>query len=109
MNLEYDPSIIEWFSNWSGTFNWDAGNQDKNVKHGINHLEIEQIFDAPIYIAGKIIQTLQESRWLILGEWAEKGWSLIITTRGTQLRIISCRRQRKQEAIFYEESKKNKN
>lgn len=108
MQLQFDPEILKWFSSWAGEFDWDEGNTGKNEKHGITRLQIESVFGSPIYVAGKITESLEEPRWLVLGESENKGWALIVTTRDRQLRVISCRRQRKKEAQFYESFKKEK-
>lgn len=106
MELQFDAGIIEWLSTWPGDFEWDEGNRDKNEKHGIAYLEIEQIFEFPVYVAGRIVETGDEARWLLLGEVNVKRWALIVTLRGHKLRVISCRRQRKKEVEFYETFKK---
>lgn len=106
MELEFDPEFIEWFSESSRALEWDEGNIRKNEKHFITYKEIEEIFESPIYVAGKILLSpSEESRWLMLGEANNKGWSLIVTRRREKLRVISCRRQRKKEAQFYESLK----
>ncbi len=106
MILHLDPEMLEWFSHWPGEFEWDAGNEQKNEKHGISFSDIETIFGSPVYLAGKIVEDREEPRWLLLGETKSKGWALIITTRGQKIRVVSCRRQRKKEAEFYEKLKK---
>jgi uncharacterized DUF497 family protein len=106
MQLQFDSDIVNWFSRWPEEFDWDEGNIEKNKKHGIEYFEIEKIFKSPFYIAGRIVQTEEEPRWLVLGEVKSKGWALIITTRDQKLRVISCRRQREKEAKFYESIKK---
>lgn len=106
MKLLFDPWILKWFSTWSGEFEWDQGNLHKNKKHGITSSQIEKIFDLPIYVAGKILEREEKPRWLLLGETSGKGWALIVTVRGVKLRVISCRRQRRKEARFYESFKK---
>ncbi|MBI3541602.1 MAG: BrnT family toxin [Deltaproteobacteria bacterium] len=105
MKLELDAEFLRWLSEWDGEFEWDKGNCDKNEKHGLNRVEIESIFESSVYVAGKIMD-IEESRWLLLGETGSKGWALIVTSRDEKLRVISCRRQRKKEAIFYEGFKK---
>lgn len=97
---------MEWYSRWTREFDWDDGNVHKNEKHRIDVFEIEEIFETSVYIAGRILEGETEPRWLLLGETGSKGWSLIVTTRGQKLRVISCRRQRKEEAKFYESLKK---
>lgn len=106
MKLQFDPNFIYWLSNWEHVFEWDNGNTYKNEKHGVTHSQIEKIFDSPIYVAGRILEKVTEPRWLLLGEINKKGWALIVTLRGRKIRVISCRRQRKGEAKFYEDFKK---
>ena len=106
MKLQFDSEMLEWLSEWSGEFDWDEGNEWKNQKHGISSSQIETIFDVPVYLAGRIVENREEPRWLLLGEAESKGWSIVITTRGEKLRVVSCRRQRKKEAQFYESFKK---
>ena|SRR3990167_8970578 len=106
MYLQFDPYILDWLASWNGEFEWDDGNLRKNEKHGVTTQAIERIFDLPVYAAGKIAESGEEDRWLLLGEADAKGWALIVTVRGKKLRVISCRRQRKMEGQFYEKIKK---
>lgn len=105
MVLEQDEHFVRWLERWNGHFDWDRGNYRKNEKHGVTAAEIQGIFEAPVYVAGRIKDPTDEKRYLLLGEGAGKGWALVVTTRGEKLRVISCRRQRKKEGIFYENIK----
>lgn len=106
MKLDFDSGIFEWLADWNREFEWDAGNRNKNEKHGVTAQDIENIFSLPVYVAGKIAESEKEDRWLLLGETNAKGWAVIVTIRGKKLRVISCRRQRKMEGQFYEKIKK---
>jgi uncharacterized DUF497 family protein len=47
-------------------------------------------------------RTVDEPRWLVIGEIEGKHWSAVVTYRGRRVRIISARRSRKEETEFYE-------
>lgn len=74
MRLQFDPEIVGWFETWLGEFEWDQGNIDKNEKHGVTSSQIEEIFQFPVYVAGKIMESEEEPRWLLLSERISKGW-----------------------------------
>ena len=84
-------------------FEWDERKNRRNKnKHGIdfetamklwndiNRIEIQTPF--PI-----------ENRSILIGKIDKKLWSAIFTLRSNAIRIISVRRARKKEAIFYEQ------
>ena len=84
-------------------FEWDERKNRRNKnKHGIdfetamklwndkNRIEIQTPF--PI-----------EKRSVLIGKFDKKLWSEIFTLRSNAIRIISVRRARKKEAIFYEQ------
>jgi uncharacterized DUF497 family protein len=49
-------------------FDWDAGNQRKNEKHGVSQSEIEQVFlNAPLIVAPDPKHSQKEARWHALG------------------------------------------
>jgi uncharacterized DUF497 family protein len=92
-------------------FDWDDGNRNKNLKHGLSCEEIESLFRQDQFIfAGRIIEPAHtEWRGLILGQ-ADSGraLTLIFTRRGERLRPISCRPMREGERRFYEASIRSK-
>jgi uncharacterized protein len=47
-------------------------------------------------------RTEDEPRWLVAGQIDGKHWSVVVTYRGDQVRIISARRSRKEEVTLYE-------
>lgn len=47
-------------------------------------------------------RTVDESRWLVIGQIEGKHWSVVVTYRGQGVRIISARRSRKEETALYE-------
>jgi uncharacterized protein len=70
-------------------------------KHGIDFEEAKTLWDDPKLLIIPA-RTLDEVRYLAIGRIKEKIWSLIFTNRKQNIRIISCRRSRKEEEVLYE-------
>jgi uncharacterized protein len=110
VKLAPDKNAAQWLQDFipdPDNFDWDEGNELKNLKHGFSYEEIESIFWQSRYIfAGKIIEPAHsEWRGLILGiTEGGRAAALIFTRRGERLRPISCRPMRKNERRFYEET-----
>ena len=109
MKLEPDPSTVEWLDDFvadSEAFEWDRGNQAKNLKHGLTLEDIESVFWQPYVFAGRIAEPAHsEWRGLILGQTSEeRRVALIFTRRGEKVRVISCRSMRAAERRLYENS-----
>ena len=47
-------------------------------------------------------RTVDEPRWLVIGQLAGKHWSVVVTYREHRVRIISARRSREEETALYE-------
>ena len=75
-----------------------ASNKDK---HGIDFKEAQAIWDDEfrIEIPAKVIGEL---RYLVIGLIQGKHWSVIVTYRDNNIRIISVRRSRIEEIEIYE-------
>ena len=75
--------------------------QINKKKHGIDFIETQALWNDPdrIEIPAK---TIDEERFLIIGEISGKCWSTIITYSNENIRIISVRRSRKGEIDIYE-------
>ena len=83
-------------------FTFDLLKSETNKKkHGIDFVEAQALWDGPnrLEIPTK---TQDEPRSVILGEIRKKYWSVFITYRGEKIRIISVRRSRRKEIIWYE-------
>lgn len=107
MHFVEDPEAARWLEALEGKasdFDWNAGNQTKNRKHGVQAEDIESIFEKPIVFAGRIVEPEHaERRWLLLGQDANRRFlALVFTRRGNLLRPISCRAMRRGERKFYE-------
>ncbi len=47
-------------------------------------------------------QTVDEPRWLVIGQIKGKHWSAVVTYRQERIRLISVRRSRDEEVAIYE-------
>jgi uncharacterized DUF497 family protein len=59
-------------------FDWDEGNRDKNLRHGIHDWEIEEAFDDPQRKAGGAHRERGERRRSLLGHSRTSGQYLKI-------------------------------
>ncbi|MSO20344.1 MAG: hypothetical protein EXQ56_07740 [Acidobacteria bacterium] len=75
MKLESDPSAVAWLEDLvpdPEAFEWDQGNEAKNLKHGLTQDEIESVFWQLYVFAGRIVEPAHaEWRGLILGQSAQ--------------------------------------
>ena len=83
-------------------FEYNQNKSDANrEKHGIRFEEAKQLW------AGSYVEiqakTVDEPRFLLIGQMKEKYYSCIFTKRGEIIRIISCRRSREREEAIYHE------
>jgi uncharacterized DUF497 family protein len=85
MAFEYDP-------------NKSAANK---AKHGIDFNEAQTLWSDPEWIEIPA-KDLDEPRYLVIGKINNKHWSVVITYRGNDIRLISVRRSRKEEVEWYE-------
>jgi len=70
-------------------------------KHGIYFEEARALWNDSDLVEIPALTT-DESRFLVIGQIAERYWSAVITYRGDKIRIISVRRSRKEEIDIYE-------
>ena len=83
-------------------FEYDPNKSQINQqKLGIDFLEAQQFWqdDDLLEIMAK---SETESRFLVIGKLNEKHWTAVITYRLDNIRIISVRRSRPNEVIWYE-------
>ena len=83
-------------------FEFDPAKSAANkAKHGIDFVEAQALWqddglaDAPVESEG-------EPRFLVIGRIDGKHWTAVCTLRGEVVRIISVRRARKTEVMFYD-------
>ncbi len=89
-------------------FEWDAGNERKNEKHGVSMADAEQVFfNAPLLLLEDAAHSQSESRFHALGR-TDDGRQLHITftlrRSGELIRVISARDMHRKERSVYEQS-----
>jgi uncharacterized DUF497 family protein len=83
-------------------FEFDATKSESNrTKHGIDFVEAQDLWNDPMLLEIPA-KTDDEPRYLVIGLIDGKHWSAVITYRGVNVRLISVRRARTEEVIFYE-------
>ena len=83
-------------------FEFDPGKSAKNKdKHGIDFIEAQSLWDDPDLLEVPA-KTEDEPRFLVVGKIGPKHWSVIVTYRNNNIRIISVRRSRAEEVDLYE-------
>ena len=83
-------------------FEYDSSKSQSNrEKHGIDFLEAQELWadENRLEIPAK---TVDEARYIVVGQIKGKLWSAIITYRGENIRLISVRRARDEEKELYE-------
>ena len=86
-------------------FEWDAGNQGKNLKkHDVNDEECEEIFfDEHKKILKDTLHSETEDRFILIGKTvAGRVLFVAYTLRTNKIRIISARNCNKKEQKLYE-------
>lgn len=89
-----------------GGFEWDVGNREKNLKHGVHASECEQVFfNAPLVILDDPKHSVAEDRFAAFGQ-TDQGRRLVVvyTQRGNLLQVISARDMNRRERALYEHS-----
>lgn len=85
MEFEFDPAK-------------SAANHEK---HGIDFNAAQRLWLDPLR-AEIPARTVDEPRWLVIGQIDNEHWSAVVTYRNGKVRIISVRRSRKEEVAIYE-------
>jgi uncharacterized DUF497 family protein len=73
-------------------------------KHGIDFNQIMALWDDPFTIEIPA-RTLSEARYIVTGQVKDKYWSVVITYRDGNTRLISARRSWKKEIDAYEKNR----
>ncbi len=85
MKFEYDP---------------DKSRSNK-AKHGIDFDEIQRLWNDSAFLEIPA-KNLDEPRYLVIGKIEKKHWSVVVTYRNENVRLISARRAREEEVKIYE-------
>lgn len=87
-------------------FEWDSGNTNKNLKHGVSNEEAEEVFfDSDSITYFDKTHSANEHRFFVVGK-TNLGRKLYIayTVRNKKIRIISARNLNKKEYQLYEKT-----
>ena len=91
-------------------FEWDAGNERKNEKHGVTMMETEQaFFNAPLLLLEDAAHSQNELRIHALGRTdAARALHITFTLRqsGQLIRVISARYMHRKERAIYDQANK---
>ena len=91
-------------------FEWDAGNERKNEKHGVTMMETEQVFfNAPLLLLEDAAHSQNELRIHALGlSDAARALHITFTLRqsGQLIRVISARDMHRKERAIYDHANK---
>jgi uncharacterized DUF497 family protein len=83
-------------------FEFDPAKSASNLeKHGIDFTAAQALWQDVMRVEIPA-RTVDEARWLVIGQIGGKHWSVVATYREQRVRIISARRSRKEEAALYE-------
>jgi uncharacterized DUF497 family protein len=89
-------------------FEWDAGNQRKNDKHGVNTAQAEQVFfNSPLLLLDDVAHSQAEARFHALGQTDDgRGLHITFTLRraGELIRVISARDMHRKERRVYDQA-----
>ena len=84
------------------SFEFDAAKSESNLmKHGIDFLEAQALWSDPMLLEIPA-KTDDERRYLVIGLIQDKHWSVVVTYRADNIRLISVRRARTEEVALYE-------
>jgi uncharacterized DUF497 family protein len=86
-------------------FEWDTGNEQKNVKHGVTPADAEQVFlNEPLVVLDDLKHSDTEPRYHALGQTtAGRLLHITFTIRTSKIRVISARDMHRKERSIYEQ------
>jgi uncharacterized protein len=84
-------------------FEFDPAKSEANLeKHGIDFTQVQALW-LDVMRVEIPARTVDEPRWLVIGQIGDKHWSVVVTYRArSRTGIISARRSRKEEVALYE-------
>ena len=84
-------------------FEFDPAKSASNLqKHGIDFTAVQELWQDVMRVEIPA-RTVDEPRWLVIGQIGGKHWSVVVTYREQRARVISARRSRKEEVTLYED------
>ena len=83
-------------------FEFDPAKSTVNQeKHGIDFVPAQALWQDSMRVEVPA-RTVDEPRWVVIGQIDGKHWSAVVTYREERTRIISVRRSRDEEVAIYE-------
>ena len=83
-------------------YEWDQQKRQTNIKkHGIDFMDIPELFDSDIVILPDERFDYGESRFIVIGILKNQVAVVVYTERDDNIRIISARKATKNEQIYY--------
>jgi Uncharacterized protein conserved in bacteria len=86
MKFEYDPHK----------------SQSNKLKHGLDFEEVQTLWADERHLVIPA-QFRDEMRLAAIGRIGDAMWTAVFTMRGETVRLISCRRSRREEVLIYEQ------
>ena len=90
-------------------FEWDEAKNKANIrKHGIDFMDVKEVFDHPMLTLLDDREDYDEDRWIGIG-WIKSlvGVVVYVERHDDIIRIISARKALKHEVRLYEKAIKN--
>lgn len=86
-------------------FDWDSGNDQKNIKHGVAPAEAEQVFlNEPLVVLDDLKHSGMEERFHALGQTNDgRLLHITFTIRTGRIRVISAKDMHRKERAIYEQ------
>ena len=75
--------------------------QGEPAETRIDFIEAQTLWQDPMRVEVPA-RTVDEPRWLVIGQIGGKHWSAVVTYRLQRIRVISARRSRDEEVAIYE-------
>jgi len=83
-------------------FRYDQRKSTSNLrKHGIDFEQAQQLWDDPNLVE-LAARSDDEPRSIVIARFNDQYWSVVITYREEEIRLVSVRRSRKAEVELYE-------
>ena len=84
-------------------FEWDDGNREKCLKHGVTTLDIETLFSKPLLVLHDPHDRTPERRFRAIGQTTGRRFIFVVfTVRDGMIRPISARFMHQKEIKRYE-------
>jgi len=84
------------------SYEWDEQKRQVNIKkHGIDFLNVAEIFDGDTVTIPDERFDYDENRFIVIGILKNVVIVVVYTERGENIRIISARKATKNEQIYY--------